>query len=67
MASASVKDYKTEFKYVCERHINGNIYFCTKYAGFTKKSYPTAREAAIAIDKILIGLGKEPCNVLVRK
>lgn len=67
MAQTNAKHFGTPFKYVTEQHMSGKIYFRLTYPGYSRKCYPTAREAAIAIDKILIGLGKEPCNVLVRK
>ena len=60
-----------QFKYVYEyREPNGSI----TYEGHiqinkkvTKCMFPTAREAAIYVDKILIQNGKDPVNVLKRK
>jgi len=34
--------------------------------GVSRSKFDTEREAAIAVDKLLIGRGKEPVNILTR-
>jgi len=46
---------------------NGKNYFKLNMKGVSAKRYTDEREAAIAIDKILISKGKEPVNILVKK
>ena len=38
-----------------------------EFAGLKKRGYKTEREAAKAVDIILIKNGREPVNILVRK
>jgi len=35
--------------------------------GVSRTPFDTEREAAVAVDKLLIGRGKEPVNILKRK
>ncbi len=56
-------------KYTCVqgmRRINGKIDWVVNMKGITKSPFKTEREAAIAVDKILIKKGKEPVNILIR-
>jgi hypothetical protein len=55
------------YKYVTKSiDMNGKIHWRFRY-GNTSKFYETEREAAIAADRFLISIGKEPVNILVRK
>jgi uncharacterized protein YegP (UPF0339 family) len=62
----------TKYKYVV-KYIDcyGEERFVTRYNNgntwSTRKIYDTEREAAKAVDMILIAMGKEPINILKRK
>ena len=55
------------YKYVQKQTQNGIVKYCITYPKTTRKRYDTEKEAGIAIDKILISLGKEPVNVLIKE
>ncbi len=67
MAQKAAKYNGSKYKYVKYLEVNDKGYWALNYPGVSKISYPTEREAAIAIDKYLIKKGKEPVNILVRK
>ena len=67
MAQKVIKYYGSKYKYVKYIECNSHSYWALNYPRVTKKSYPTERDAAIAIDKILISKGKKPVNILVHK
>lgn len=46
---------------------NNEIRWVVNMAGVSRDSFKTEREAAIAVDKILISKGKEPRKILKRK
>lgn len=59
--------YCKEYKYVQiqKRKKTGQLVYCAVGAlGGGSKLYPTAREAAIQVDKMLIRKGKKPVNIL---
>lgn len=58
---------KSIYKYVQKQTQNGIDKYCITYPKTTRKQYGTEKEAGIAIDKILISLGKQPVNVLIKK
>jgi len=66
MAQKTIKYKGSKYKYVKFIEVNDNSYWALNYPGIPKKSYPTERDAAIAIDKYLIKNGKEPVNILKR-
>jgi hypothetical protein len=65
------KGFKSKYKYVVFLRSTvkseGLGYYTINIRGVTKKLYKTEREAAVAVDKYLIGKGKEPVNILVRR
>lgn len=73
MASAGKKT-TTEYKHVYKIIANGKIKYQisilrdrTGKLSYTRKNFDDIREAAIAVDKYLIGKGLEPVNILKRK
>jgi hypothetical protein len=67
MATTQIKSIKSKYRYVEIVDVSGNIYYRVAMKGVSKDSFPTERETAIAVDKLLIKIGKEPVNILVRK
>ena len=67
MAQTVTKYEPSKYKYVNVEPRNGKVFYRIGVPNHSKKRYKTEREAAIAVDKILIGQGKEPINILVRK
>ncbi len=67
MAQKTIKHNGSKYKYVRYSQVNDKGYWRLNYPGVSQISYPTERDAAIAIDKYLISKGKEPVNILVRK
>ena len=68
MAIIAPKYEKSKYKYVSKELKNGLIYYLRcKMNGYGHCRYKTEREAALSADKILISVGKEPVNILVRK
>ena len=61
----------SQYKYVSKQRLGGKIVwrgtFFNKNGKGNGKSFPTEREAALYVDKKLIGNGKEPVNILKRK
>mgnify|MGYP003628723288 CR=1 FL=1 len=62
----------TSYKYVTKFiDCYGDVRFVSRYNNgntwATRKVYDTEREAAKAVDMILISMGKEPVNILKRK
>jgi hypothetical protein len=58
---------KSKYKYVSlEWDSNGKERWIINIQG-NRKPFDTEREAAIAVDKKLISIGKEPVNILIRK
>ena len=57
-----------KYKYVSKVAHNGKIkYRGTNVKGMNTRNYNTEREAAIAVDKILLNKGYDAVNILVRK
>ena len=54
----------SKYKYVNIEPNNGRVYYRIGVPNYSKKRFNTEREAAIAVDKILIEQGKEPVNIL---
>ncbi len=67
MAKINRKYYPSKYKYVQNLKKDGNDVWCINMEGVSKAKFDTERQAAIAIDKLLISKGKEPVNILVRK
>ena len=68
MAKKQIKRISgSKYKYVGHYQVNDIDLWHTEIKGVSKKKYDTEREAAIAVDKWLIGKGKEPVNILIRK
>lgn len=67
MAQKSAKYFPSKYKYVKYIESNDVGYWSINLKNVTKKSYPTERDAAIAVDKYLISKGKNPVNILVKK
>jgi len=58
----------SKYKYVQKlRDPNGNYHWVFRIMGGTAVECESEREAALRVDKALIGKGKEPVNILVRK
>lgn len=58
---------KNKYKYVETIVVRGKEYYRVKMKGVGKNSLPTLRDAAIAVDRILINRGQEPVNILIKK
>jgi hypothetical protein len=59
----------SEYRYVqglIDRKTN-KIRWVVHMHGVGRNAFETERDAAIAVDKILISKGKEPVNILIRK
>lgn len=57
-----------KYKYVSCRQVAGMIKWRgTNVKGVNTREYDTEREAAIAVDKVLLDKGFEPVNILIRK
>lgn len=72
MKICNVRSEPTEFKYVDKRIANGKEFYYMqvkigRHGKGASKCYPTAREAAIAVDVYLIKNGKQPVNILKPK
>ena len=68
MAQKTIKSIKsTKYKHVEKTEVNDKVYYRVCMTGVSKIGYKTEREAAIVVDKYLIGKGKEPVNILKRK
>ena len=68
MAIQKTKYGKSKYKYVQQiAPTTDKNYWMITLPNVCRKTYDTEREAAIAVDKYLIGKGKDPINVLVRK
>lgn len=68
------RNFASQYKYVSGVVVHGKTKYKAifYYYGATKrkatsKYFNTEKEAAIAVDKHLINIGKEPLNILVRK
>lgn len=67
MAQKSAKAIKSKYKHVQIMDMNDKFYYVVNMQGVGRNSFDSEREAAIAVDKILISKGKEPVNILKRK
>lgn len=67
MARITRKYYPSKYKYVQNLKQDGKDVWCINMTGISKAKFDTERQAAIAVDKLLIKKGKEPVNILVRK
>lgn len=67
MAQKASKYEGSKYKYVKRLHCNDHSYWAMNITGVTKKSYPTERECAIAVDLYFIKIGKKPLNILKPK
>jgi hypothetical protein len=56
--------YKYVLKYIDP---NGDVHWAFKFSNTTAVEVESEREAALRVDKALIGRGKEPVNILKRK
>ena len=54
----------SQYKYVQNLIQDGKDYWTISLPGVSKISFPSERDAAIAVDKILIKNGKQPVNIL---
>jgi hypothetical protein len=61
------KYYPSKYKYVQNLKVDGKDVWCINMLGISKAKFDTERNAAIAVDKLLISKGREPVNILVRK
>jgi hypothetical protein len=65
-------DAKSKYKWVYElknKRTGDVVYLARMYSGHLegKKMFDTERDAALAVDRFLIGKGKEPVNILKRR
>ncbi len=62
---------KSKYKYVDffkpKTKSDGAGYFKMNIKGVKKKVFKSEREAALAVDKYLISIGKNPVNILKKK
>ena len=58
------KIFPTKYKYVQRVTIKEHVFFRTRLPNHGSISFVTAREAAVAVDKMLINMGKSPINIL---
>ncbi len=58
---------KSNYKYVRGWTCSGKIHWCVSIRGVAQSGFDTERLAALAADKYLIKMGKEPVNILVKK
>ena len=56
----------SEYKHVASINTSSAQRWYVNMKGVGRNKFDTEREAAIAVDKLLIGRGKEPVNVLTR-
>lgn len=59
--------FKSKYKHVQGRISRDRKYWVFRIVGKTRQEYNTEKEAALAADKYLISIGKEPVNILKRK
>jgi len=57
---------KSMYKHVASVRTNNIQRWYINIHGVSRSKFDTEREAAIAVDKLLIGRGKEPVNILTR-
>ena len=64
-----IKSIKSKYKHVqgLQNDKSDKVYWVIHKKGVGKNHFNTEREAAIAVDKMLIRKGEEPVNVLKRK
>ena len=62
-----IKSEKYEFVARIRTQLANNFYWVVNMPGVSKAHFKTEREAAIAVDKLLIKKGKAPVNILVPK
>jgi hypothetical protein len=67
MAQTSLKQIKSNYKGVDAITKSGYTFWRARICNVVKNGFKTEREAAKAVDLILIEKGKEPVNILVRK
>lgn len=67
MAVTTRTSFPSKYKYVSGQLKDGKRYWNLQMPGYCQKRYETEREAAIAIDMILIAQKLEPVNILKRK
>ncbi len=67
MAQTSIKSIVSKYKGVQGITISGHTYWSARICSTEKRGYKTEREAAKAVDLILIENNREPVNILVRK
>ena len=67
MARTATKSIVSKYKGVQGITGSGNTYWSARICSTEKRWYKTEREAAKAVDLILIENGREPVNILVRK
>jgi len=56
----------SQYKHVASIKSSNEQTWYININGVSKSKFYTERECAIAVDKMLIGQGKEPCNILTR-
>ena len=56
----------SEYKHVASIMTSSVRHWYINMKGVSRSKFDTERKAAIAVDKLLIGRGKEPVNVLTR-
>ena len=56
----------SQYKHVASIKKNNARQWYINISGVSRSKFDTEREAAIAVDKLLIGRGKEPVNILTR-
>jgi len=56
----------SEYKHVASIKTSNDQRWFVNMRGVSRTKFDTEREAAIAVDKLLIGRGKEPVNILTR-
>jgi hypothetical protein len=62
-----MKNIKSQYRYVNCISKDGKEHWHVQMNGVGRDKFPTERDAAIAVDKLLISKGKEPINILKRK
>ncbi len=69
MASGAIQSVKSKFKHVLgiTTNTSDKVKWRIHIKGVGCNLFETERQAALAVDKYLISIGKEPVNILVRK
>lgn len=68
MKTRSLKYVSSKYRYVSGRLKNStDMEWFVNITGISRSSFLNEKDAAIAVDKILISKGKQPVNILKKK